>query len=93
MKTENHEDIPGNNLARNTNSPRIQEIWITQISEKSEARVREKVFQAFSKTDSRRLYSEPKISSSLPNRSVDIPELKSKKPGNEWPQPPEWSLS
>ena len=32
MNKENHEDLPRNNQARDTSSPRIQEDYITQVS-------------------------------------------------------------
>ena len=36
---DNHEDHPRNNQARNTNSPRVQEDYITQVSEETGGKV------------------------------------------------------
>ena len=49
---ENHEDYTRNVQARNTNSPRIQEDYVTQGSKKIEGRVTKKLSQEFSKTES-----------------------------------------
>ena len=53
IKRDNHEDHHRVNYARNTNSPRIQENSITQVSEEIEVRVTKKLSQEFSKTESR----------------------------------------
>ena len=53
MKKENHEVIPGNNQARITNSPRMQEDYITHYTEEIEGRVSKKLSQELSETESR----------------------------------------
>ena len=50
---ENHEEHPRNILAQNTEIPRSQEDYISQISEEIEGRVTKKVSKKFSKTESR----------------------------------------
>ena len=49
----NHEDHPRKNQARNTNSLRNQEDYITKVSKEVEGRVKKKLSQDFSRTDSR----------------------------------------
>ena len=53
MNRKNHEDHPRNIQARNTNSPRIQENYFTQVSEEIEDRVIKKLSQDFSETEVR----------------------------------------
>ena len=43
MNEENNEDHPRNIQVRNTNSPRIQEDYIAQVSEEIEGRVTKKL--------------------------------------------------
>ena len=50
---ENHEDLLRNNKARNTNSLRIQEDYVTQESKEIEGRVTKKLPREFSATESR----------------------------------------
>ena len=49
---DNHEDHPRKNQARNTNSLRIQEGYITHVSKEIEGRVIKKHSQEFTKTES-----------------------------------------
>ena len=47
------EENPGSNLAQNSNVPRSQKEYITQVSEEIEGRVTKKLSQEFSKTENR----------------------------------------
>ena len=49
----NCEEHPRNNMAQNSNAPRSQEDYITQVSEKIEGGVTEKLSQEFSRTENR----------------------------------------
>ena len=53
LNTENCEEHPGSNLAQNSNVPRSQEDYITQLSEEIEGRVTKKLSQEFSRTENR----------------------------------------
>ena len=50
LHKKDHEEHPWSNLAKNTNVPRTQEDYITQISEEIEVRVTKKLSKEFSKT-------------------------------------------
>ena len=52
INRDSHEDHLRNNQARNTNSPRIQEAYITQVSEEIEGRLAKKLSQGFNGTKS-----------------------------------------
>ena len=53
LNKENCEELPRRYLAQNSNVPRSEEDYITQVSEEIEGRVRKKLFQEFSRTESR----------------------------------------
>ena len=53
LNKENCEEHPGSDLAQNSNVPRSQEDYITQISEEIEGRVSKKLSQEFSRTKNR----------------------------------------
>ena len=53
IKKENCEEQPRSNLAQNSNVPRSQEVYITQVSEEIEVRVSKKLSQEFSRTENR----------------------------------------
>ena len=53
LNEENCEDHPRSNVAQNSNVPRSQEDYITQISEEIEGRLIKKMSQEFSRTESR----------------------------------------
>ena len=53
LNEENCEEHPRNNLASNSNVPRSQEDYITQVSEEIERRVTKKLSQEFSRTENR----------------------------------------
>ena len=50
---ETQEDNPRNGQSRNTSVPRINEEYITQVSEETESRVTKKLSQEFSRAESR----------------------------------------
>ena len=51
LNWENCEEHPRSNLAQNSNVPRSQEDYITQVSEEIEGRVTKKLSQEFSRTE------------------------------------------
>ena len=50
---ENCEEHPRSNLAQNSNAPRSQEDYITQVSEEIEGRVTKRFSKGFSRTENR----------------------------------------
>ena len=50
---ENCQEHPWSNLAKNSNAPRSQEDYITQVSEEIEGRVTKKLSKEFSRTENR----------------------------------------
>ena len=53
LNKNNCEEHPRSNLAQNSNVPRSQEDYITQVSEEIEGRVTKKLSQEFSRTENR----------------------------------------
>ena len=53
LNKKNCEEHPRSNLAQNSNVPRSQEDYITQVSEEIEGRVTKKLSQEFSRTKNR----------------------------------------
>ena len=53
LNKENCEEHPKSNLAKNSNVPRSQEDYITQVSEEIERRVTKKLSQEFIRTENR----------------------------------------
>ena len=53
LNKENCEEHPRSNLVQNSNVPRSQEDYITQVSEEIEERVTKKLSQDFSRTENR----------------------------------------
>ena len=51
LNKENCEEHPRSNLAQNSNAPRSQEDYITQVSEEIEGRYTKKLSQEFSRTE------------------------------------------
>ena len=95
---ETQEENPRNGQSRNTSVPRINEEYITQVSEQIEGRVTKKLSQKFSWTESRVLGALSKLDEFLLNQQITthsrtVPEHKRGKPGNEWGRLPEWSSS
>ena len=55
LNKENCEEHPRSNLAQNSNVPRLQEDYITQVAEEIEGRVSKKLSQESSRTENRTL--------------------------------------
>ena len=53
LNKENCEELPRSNLAQNSNVPKSQDDYITQVSEKIEGRVTKRLSQEFSRTENR----------------------------------------
>ena len=93
LNKENCEEHPRSNLAQNSNVPRSQEDYITQVSEEIEGRVTKKLSQEFTRTENRILgalarlddflMNQPTTPGPLRNHSGDVPERVQYKPGNE----------
>ena len=77
---ENYEEHPRSNLVQNSNVPRSQVDYITQVSEEIEGRVTKKLSKEFSRTENRILsalalrMNEPANSGPFRNHSGDVPE-------------------
>ena len=67
LHKENCEEHPRSNLVRNSNVPRSQEDYITQVSEEIEGRFAKKLSQEFSRTENRILGALPKLDDFLMN--------------------------
>ena len=51
LNKENCEEHPRSNLAQNSNAPRSQEDYITQVSEETEGRITKRLSKEFSRTE------------------------------------------
>ena len=67
---ETQEEHPRNGQSRNTSIPRINEEYITQVSEEFEGRVSKKLSQEFSRTESRILGALSKLDEFLLNQQI-----------------------
>ena len=67
---ETQEENPRNGQSRNTSVPRINEEYITQVSEQIEGRVTKKLSQEFSRTESRILGALSKLDEFLLNQQT-----------------------
>ena len=67
---ETQEENPRNGQSRNTSVPRINEEYITQVSEQIEGRVTKKLSQEFSRTESRTLGALSKLDEFLLNQQI-----------------------
>ena len=67
---ETQEENPRNGQSRNTSVPRINEEYITQVSEKIEGRVTTKLSQEYSRTESRILGALSKLDEFLLNQQI-----------------------
>ena len=67
---ETQEENPRNGQSRNTSVPTINEEYIAQVSEQSEGRVTQKLFQEYSRTESRILGALSKLDEFLLNQQV-----------------------
>ena len=68
--TETQEKHPRNGQSRNTSVPRINEEYITQVSEEIEGRVTKKLSQEFSRTESRILSAVSRLDEFLLNQQI-----------------------
>ena len=69
---ETHEENPRNGQSRNTSVPRINEEYITQVSEEIEGRVSKKLSQEFSRRESRILGAVTKLDEFLSNQQIHM---------------------
>ena len=67
---ETQEEHPRNGQSRNTSVPRINEEYITQVSEEFEGRVSKKLSQEFSRTESRILGALSKLDEFFLNQQI-----------------------
>ena len=67
---ETQEENPRNGQSRNTSVPRINEEYITQVSDEIEGRVSKKLSQEFSRTESRILGALSKLDEFLLNQQI-----------------------
>ena len=67
---ETQEEHPRNGQSRNTSVPRINEEYITQVSEEIEGRISKKLSQEFSRTESRILGALTKLDEFLSNQQI-----------------------
>ena len=67
---ETQEEDPSNGQSRNTSVPRINEDYITQVSEEIEGRVTRKLFQQFSTRESRFLAALSKLDEFILNPQI-----------------------
>ena len=67
LNKENCVEHPKSNLAQNSNVPRLQEDYITQVSEEIERRVTKKLSQEFSRTGNRILGALARLDDFLTN--------------------------
>ena len=98
LNKENCEEHPRSKLAQNSNPPRSQEDYITQVSEEIEGRVTKRLSKEFSRTENRILGALARLDDFLMNpllqgHSGALLEHIEYKPGNEWGRLPEWSSS
>ena len=70
LTRETQEESPRNGQSRNTSVPRINEEYITQVSEQVECSVTEKLSQEFSRTESRSLGALSKLDEFLLNQHI-----------------------
>ena len=70
VTTETQEEHPRNGQSRNTSVPRINEEYITHVSEEIEGRVTKKPSQEFSRTESRILGTLSKLDEFLLNPQI-----------------------
>ena len=68
---ETQEENPRNGQSRNTSVPRVNEEFITQVSEEIEGRVSKKLSQEFSRTESRILGALSKLDKFLSNQQIN----------------------
>ena len=67
LNKENCEEHPRSNLAQNSNAPRSQEDYITQVFEEIEGRVTKRLTKEFSRTENRILGAVARLDEFLTN--------------------------
>ena len=72
LNKENCEKHPRSNLAQNSNVPRSQEDYITQVSEEIEGRVTKKLSKEFSRTENRILSALARLDDFLMNPLIQV---------------------
>ena len=72
INSDNPENHPRNNQARNTTSPRVQGDYISQVSEETEGRVTKKLSQEFSRTEDRILSALSRLDEFLLNPQARV---------------------
>ena len=70
LNKENCEERPRSNLTQNSNVPRLQEDYITQVSDEIEGRVTKKLSQQFSTTENRILGALARLDDFLMNSLI-----------------------
>ena len=70
VTTETQEENPRKDQSRNTSVPRINEKYITEVSEEIEGRVSKKLSQEFSRTESRILGALTKLDEILSSQQI-----------------------
>ena len=79
LNKENREEDPRSNLAQNSNAPRLQEDYITQVPEEIEWRITKRLSKEFSRTENHILGALARLDDFLmnpllPGRSRTTPE-------------------
>ena len=74
LNKENCEEHPRSNLAQNSNVPKSQKEYISQISEEMEERVTKELSQEISETENRILSALARLVYFLMNPLVQVPE-------------------
>ena len=72
LDEENCEEHPRSNLTQNSNVPRSQEDYITQVSKEIEGRVTKKLLQEFSSTENRILGALARLDDFLMNPLIQV---------------------
>ena len=88
LNKDNCEKHPRNNMAQNSNAPRSQEDYITQVSEEIEGRVTKKLSKEFNRTENHLLGALARLDDFLMNpliqgHSGTASEPSQYKPGGE----------
>ena len=74
LNKENCEEHPRSNLAHNSNVPKSQKEYISQVSEENEERVTKKLSQETSETENRILSALARLVDFLMNPLVQVPK-------------------
>ena len=98
LNKENCEEHPRSNLAQNSNAPRLQEDYITQVSEEIEGRVTKRLSKEFNRTENHILGALARLDDFHMNpllhcHSGGFSKPTKYKSRNEWGRLPAWSSS